>query len=210
VGTIVVDRAEIRATMGATSAVLSVVTRDVSLAVLKESESHYGVLMSNTTIGWVPKASVQLIDYNTEVDVAGPSDTPAPSDRPPTPENMDPKEEAILREAFTYLGVPYVWAGNTRKGLDCSAFVRNVYKSVLGVDLPRHSGDQARVGAPIVTDLRPGDRLYFAMKGDRVSHCGIYIGNNYFIHASTNHNRVDIDQIYDGSHYATKLVAVRR
>jgi cell wall-associated NlpC family hydrolase len=136
---------------------------------------------------------------------------PAAPDQVPAPgENLSPREEAILKEAFTYLGVPYVWAGNTRKGLDCSAFVRNVYKSVVGVDLPRHSGDQAQVGAPIVSDLRPGDRLYFAMKGDRVSHCGIYIGNNYFIHASTNHNRVDIDQIYDGSHYATKLVAVRR
>ena len=206
VGAVVVDRIEIRATMGATSSVLSVVQRDVHLAVLKESDTHYGVLMANNTLGWVPRDAVSLIDYNTEVEA------PADDSKPewePEQGSLTEREETILREAFTYLGVPYVWAGNTRKGLDCSAFVKNVFKTV-GEELPRHSGDQARVGGPVLDSLRPGDRLYFAMKGSRVSHCGIYIGNQYFIHASSNQKQVGVDRIYEGSHYGSKLVAVRR
>ncbi|MFY7953085.1 MAG: C40 family peptidase [Armatimonadaceae bacterium] len=207
VGAVVLERVEIRATMGPTSSVLSVVLRDVHLAVLKESDTHYGVLMANTTLGWVPKEAVSLIDYNTEVEV--PKDEPTEPQWSPDQSSLTEREQTILREAFTYLGVPYVWAGNTRKGLDCSAFVKNVFKTV-GDELPRHSGDQARVGDAVIDSLRPGDRLYFAMKGSRVSHCGIYIGNQYFIHASSNQKQVGVDRIYEGSHYGSKLVAVRR
>ena len=196
--------------MGETSAVLSVAARDVHLAVLKESDTHYGVLMSNNTLGWVVKSAVSLIDYNTEVEVpTEQSPDEAPADWTAAGGTLSEREQSILREAFTYLGVPYVWAGNTRNGLDCSAFVKNVYKTI-GIDLPRHSGDQARVGDPVIENLRPGDRLYFAMKGSRVSHCGIYIGNQYFIHASSNNKQVAVDKIFEGSHYGTKLVAVRR
>lgn len=208
VGTVTAERAEIRTVAGDGGQVLSVVAREVNLAVMAETDSHYGVLMSNNALGWVPKAAVALIDFNTEVQVPG---APAPAAGQPAVDGLLPQEKTVLQEAFTYLGVPYVWAGNTRNGLDCSAFVKNVYQS-LGVNLPRHSGDQARVGQPVSGDqLRPGDRLYFAMKGgNTVSHCGIYLGNGYFIHASTNHRRVAVDPIYRDSHYAKKLVAIRR
>jgi len=207
VGAVVVDRIEIRATMGPASSVLSVVLRDVHLAVLKESDTHYGVLMANNTLGWAPKEAVSLIDYNTEVEV--PKEEPTEPEWAADPSELTDRQQTILREAFTYLGVPYVWAGNTRKGLDCSAFVKNVFKTI-GEELPRHSGDQARVGDAVIDSLRPGDRLYFAMKGSRVSHCGIYIGNQYFIHASSNQKQVGVDRIYEGSHYGSKLVSVRR
>lgn len=126
------------------------------------------------------------------------------------PGNAGPRAYALLQEAFTYLGVPYVWAGTTRAGLDCSAFVQNVF-STQGVTLPRVAADQSKVGALVDwADLQPGDRLYFDMGNrGRVSHTGIYIGNGYFIHASTNHGHVDVDPLMKPNYYKA-LVCARR
>ena len=108
------------------------------------------------------------------------------------------------------MGAPYVWAGNSRSGLDCSAFVKNVFSTV-GVSLPRHSGDQISQGRKITDtgELVAGDRLYFAMKGGgTITHTGIYIGEGFFIHASSNHKCVDVDPLFKT--YVNKLVAIRR
>jgi len=124
--------------------------------------------------------------------------------------NLPPRTTALLQEAFTYLGIPYVWGGETRRGLDCSAFVRSVFSSQ-GVSLPRVAADQSRVGTIVDwRDLQAGDRLYFDMgsKG-RISHTGIYLGNGYFIHASTNHMRVDVDSVFRSNYYRS-LVCARR
>jgi cell wall-associated NlpC family hydrolase len=89
--------------------------------------------------------------------------------------------------------------------------LKNVFGTV-GIELPRHSGHQTSVGASITdgSTLQPGDRLYFAMKGgSTITHCGLYVGDGYFIHASTNHGCVDIDPISKPG-YASKLVAIRR
>ncbi|MGQ9728401.1 MAG: C40 family peptidase, partial [Candidatus Fervidibacter sp.] len=95
------------------------------------------------------------------------------------------------------------------KGLDCSAFVQRVF-AARGIKLPRTSAKQAEVGIPVpVSQLQPGDRLYFAVKGNRIDHCGIYIGNGLFIHASGRHNAVVISSLYEPL-YARSLVTIRR
>jgi cell wall-associated NlpC family hydrolase len=88
--------------------------------------------------------------------------------------------------------------------------VKNVFAKY-GVSLPRHSGDQAKVGRAVDgADLRPGDRLYFDMKRvGRISHTGIYIGNGYFIHASSNRRGVGVDSIFKSNYYRA-LVNARR
>jgi cell wall-associated NlpC family hydrolase len=88
--------------------------------------------------------------------------------------------------------------------------VRAVF-STQGVSLPRVAADQARVGYQVSWDeMRPGDRLYFDMgnKG-RVSHTGIYLGNGYFIHASSNQGKVGIDPLTKPGYYKA-LVCARR
>ena len=78
--------------------------------------------------------------------------------------------------------------------------------------MPRHSGDQARVGDAVAStdDLAPGDRLYFDMgRKGRVSHTGIYLGNGYFIHASSNRHCVGVDKLASGNYWKS-LVAARR
>lgn len=214
-----VANATLRVGREGSARVLSTVGQGTYLAIVSEVGEHYGVLMIDKTTGWVPKGAVKMIDY--QVAVGNPDDLVRTSPPPSSvatddsangalPDGLDARTAALLREAFSYLGVPYVWAGNTRDGLDCSGFVKNVF-ATQGVRLPRHSGDQARVGAQVEwKDLRPGDRLYFDMgnKG-RISHTGIYLGNGYFIHASSNQKKVGMDLVTKESYFRA-LVCARR
>lgn len=91
----------------------------------------------------------------------------------------------IIATAKKYIGVPYVWGGSTPSGFDCSGFVQYVFKSH-GISLPRTSKQQYAVGSWVSkSNLQPGDLVFFDTGGSGISHLGIYIGNNQFIHAST-------------------------
>ncbi len=90
--------------------------------------------------------------------------------------------------ATSLIGVPYTWGGSSVYGFDSSGFVQMMYRQ-MGVVLPRGAYDQAAI-APnkhvAVSDLEPGDLLFFSLKDDGlVDHVGIYLGNNEFLHAST-------------------------
>ena len=71
----------------------------------------------------------------------------------------------LLKEAETYIGTPYRYGGTTRSGIDCSAFVRNVFET-FNKNLPRVSADQAREGFTVSTDeAKEGDLVFFATRG---------------------------------------------
>jgi cell wall-associated NlpC family hydrolase len=209
-----------RVTIDPNARLLSVVPKGTYVAVVAQMGDFWGVLMANNTVGWTPKTAIELIDYQTEV--SAPTD-PASSQATPSAagsatgylngqlQNMDPRTVGALREAFSYLGVPYVWGGEGRSGLDCSAFVRNVF-ATQGVRLPRHSGDQVAVGREVQgPDLRAGDRLYFDCSARRtgIDHTGIYLGNGLFIHASGGKRQVTVDSLFKPLYY-NGLVAARR
>lgn len=100
---------------------------------------------------------------------------------------------SILSTAHTLMGVPYLWAGTSSKGMDCSGLVRTVF-FMHDVILPRDASQQACVGrhvdiAPDFSNLEPGDLIFFGRKPEteggkpRISHVGIYIGGGRFIHS---------------------------
>lgn len=100
-------------------------------------------------------------------------------------------EDNIIKIAKTYLGTPYLWGGTTRKGIDCSAFVQNVYK-FNDISLPRTSNTQVNIGESILKeDLRKGDLIFFSkIPGGKITHVGIVenideFGEIYFIHSSS-------------------------
>jgi len=98
---------------------------------------------------------------------------------------METGGNAIVRTAFRYMGVPYVFGGTTPSGFDCSGFIQYVYNQN-GIKIPRMAHHQFYAGTPISkSQLRPGDLVFFETYTVGVSHCGIYIGNNNFIHASS-------------------------
>ncbi len=96
-------------------------------------------------------------------------------------------DKKLVSEAKKWLGTKYKYGGHSRKGTDCSGFVMEVYLKVCDVKLPRSSKDQQAFCKKIKkSQLKVGDLVFFATgKKGKVSHVGIYIGNDEFIHAST-------------------------
>ena len=93
------------------------------------------------------------------------------------------------------VGVPYRYGGSSPSGFDCSGLVQYVYGK-LGVNLPRKSREMAGVGQQVpVHALLPGDLVFFRINRNSVSHVGIYIGNDKFVHATKSGHPVRNDSI---------------
>jgi cell wall-associated NlpC family hydrolase len=96
--------------------------------------------------------------------------------------------EQMLMEIIKYLGTPYKYGGNTKDGIDCSAFTQTLYKDVFNIDLLRSARLQYTQGKEVSDkdDLQFGDLVFFnTRKRVRPGHVGIYIGENLFAHASS-------------------------
>lgn len=93
--------------------------------------------------------------------------------------------EAVIRLAREFMGYPYFWGGKTPKGFDCSGFVQFVF-SLLGKQISRDSCMQAKEGfhpSEKLQDARVSDLLFFGDSKDKITHVGISLGDNKFIHA---------------------------
>ena len=111
----------------------------------------------------------------------------------------------VVGIAMQYLGTPYVWAGASPSGFDCSGFVMYVFAQV-GVSLPHSSGAQYGYGVGVSqSELQPGDLVFF----DGLGHVGIYIGGGQFIHSPHTGDVVKISSLGD-SWYASTYVGARR
>jgi cell wall-associated NlpC family hydrolase len=109
----------------------------------------------------------------------------------PSSENLNADlgsvREKIVMEIIKYLNTPYKYGGNTKKGIDCSAFTKTVYESSLSLSLDRTARDQFNQGLAITDrlDLKFGDLVFFnTRRRVRPGHVGIYLGENLFAHAS--------------------------
>ena len=112
-------------------------------------------------------------------------------------DNLNPTESNVEKIAKTMEGFPYLWGGTSAKGMDCSGFTKMVYL-MNGFIIPRDASQQIHAGKKVdvnlnFSDLQKGDLLFFGKKAtlnkqQRVTHVGIWLGNNKqeFIHASGN------------------------
>ena len=105
-------------------------------------------------------------------------------------------DNALLYETVnSWLGVPYKYGGTDRNGIDCSAFVGTVYRTVYGVTLKRTCNDMLRDVTLIGrTQLHEGDLLFFTNSKGKVSHVGIYLKDALFAHSSTS-NGVSVSRL---------------
>ncbi|MGE8252651.1 MAG: C40 family peptidase [Stenotrophomonas sepilia] len=123
------------------------------------------------------------------------------------------KVQSLLRRAMTLLGTPYRWGGsNPDSGFDCSGLVGYVFRSALGIELPRVSREMAHDdNAELINDrtaLAAGDLVFFGRKG-RVDHVGIYVGDGRFLHAPSSGKDVRVDTLLSG-YWGNKFMQARR
>jgi len=115
----------------------------------------------------------------------------------------------LKTKAFGFLGTRYRFGGTSRNGLDCSAFVQQVFNE-MEVSLPRTAREQFERGE-IVTrgDMQKGDLVFFRTYASFPSHVGIYLGDNKMIHASSRDRRVVISSV-DTPYYRARFIGAKR
>ena len=93
-------------------------------------------------------------------------------------------KDSICETARLFVGIPYLWGGRSYAGIDCSGFVQVVHK-IHGINLPRDSRPQAAFCKEIdFQEITKGDLIFFGKTQEKITHVGIYLGDNKIIHAS--------------------------
>lgn len=133
----------------------------------------------------------------------------APPAEKPKPKPKTARSESLVRTALRFRGTPYRYAGTSSRGMDCSGLVSRVLNAH-GIRAPHSSAALFKMGRPVAfKDLRPGDLLFFATRGRRVSHVGLYMGNGKFVHASSRSGGVITSSLSE-PYYAKRYVGARR
>jgi len=192
------------------SSVLSSHSTGTQMAIIGINNGWYKVTHGTQT-GYIRSDLMKVLPRGTVINApasAAASNTPAASTRatpavtPPDP-NL-PLGQSIADFAVQFVGTRYVWAGASPSGFDCSGLVFYVYGQH-GMRLTRNASGQYRDNGVHInkSDLVPGDLVFFSTNGRTVTHVGIYIGNNKFVHASSTRVGVIISDL--GSAYYTRV-----
>jgi cell wall-associated NlpC family hydrolase len=117
--------------------------------------------------------------------------------------------DSLTEAAYSYLATPYRFGGSSHQGIDCSSFVRNVFRE-LNIDLPRTAREQYRLGDKVdPKELQSGDLLFFRTYAKYPSHVGIYLGDQKMIHASPRSRRVVITNV-DEPYFRSRFIGAKR
>ena len=170
------------------------ITLGTELYCISKTNNWYEVALPTNTTGWVEDADTLQIQTGTHIPKTTGSE--------------------FVDTAKKFLGVPYLWGGVGAGGIDCSGLTY-ISCRVNGVDLPRDAQPQYDAiptsVVPTTKDMRTGDLVFFGSKIDSktISHVGIYIGNNQFIHSSSGEGLVTITSL-SNNYYIKRLVGVKR
>lgn len=119
-------------------------------------------------------------------------------------------KESMLMEIIKFMNTPYKFGGNSKDGIDCSAFTQTVFKSC-SINLLRSAREQYTQGVAIENreELKFGDLVFFnTRKNVRPGHVGIYIGDNLFVHASSKHGVIVTPLTHE--YYLQRYMGARR
>lgn len=120
----------------------------------------------------------------------------------------------VVARARQLIGIPYRWGGTSEEtGFDCSGLLVYLFRTELGVTLPRTTGEMIQDDDSkhvSLAQLKPGDAVFFNRNGSgNVSHVGLYIGNNQFIHAPSTGSSIRMDSL-ENSYWQRSFTTARR
>lgn len=120
------------------------------------------------------------------------------------------KKDEFMEQIIEWLGTPYRFGGTSKRGIDCSAFMRELYEKSLNIELPRTANDQFSVGIDVDNDdLQFGDMVFFKTRRYApITHVGVYLGDDLFAHASSR-NGVTISSL-KSSYYSRTFRGAKR
>ncbi len=126
----------------------------------------------------------------------------------PSKSNLRSVGEQAAVVAVRQIGVPYLYGGTTTRGFDCSGLMQYAYARA-GTGIPRTTADQWRQLTPVSSSrVQVGDLLFFKIEG-KISHVGLYIGGQRFIHAPSKGKQVSVAQL-DSDYYRRAFVRAAR
>jgi len=124
-------------------------------------------------------------------------------------DEQDTLGEEIALRAIALVGKPYHYGGFDLKGFDCSGLVYYIYRE-LGMEIPRSAAEQHQRASSVErNELLPGDLVFFQINRRRISHVGIYVGENRFVHAPQTGKRVELRNL-DDTYFAKRFVGAGR
>jgi len=126
------------------------------------------------------------------------------SSAPVTIQSSNEISRALISQHKSWQGTPYQLGGESRNGIDCSAFTKQTYRQLFGFHLPRTTIGQAYYGESVhKSTLRSGDLVLFHTDGSKQRHVGIYVDDGVFLHASTSRGVTlsRLDNPYWSKHY---------
>jgi cell wall-associated NlpC family hydrolase len=148
-----------------------------------------------------------------EAEVRGEAASGTAEAAPPPPSSAaapaTPFAGSVMAAAEELVGSPYRAGGTDPDGFDCSGFVQYVF-SKAGGRVPRSVREQWEAGREVdAAGIAPGDLLFFAIDGDRVSHVGIALGGDRFVHAPSSRGVVRVERL-SAPYWAARFAGARR
>jgi cell wall-associated NlpC family hydrolase len=203
------NRVNVRQTASTSAPKVAVVSQGAVARILETKGEWRKVQFAGGIEGWVRQDMLNPSSESAYTTASRIAASHPKSDRVASNARTYDKED-LLGFAKRMIGVRYRYGAMSRSATDCSGFTSQVFRSQ-GIKLPRTSYQQATVGQYVSREsLKAGDLVFFRTgRGSRISHVGIYIGNNQFIHASTGSYRVTIDSL-GSRYYNSRYVTGRR
>ena len=201
------------------SKVLKVFIQNAKITILEETGDWYKI-KHNDQIGYVIKTYVsdKKTDTTSRSSVSrtenstNKTETETKEETKTSTQNSETKGQEVANYVKQFVGYRYVYGGSTPKGgFDCSGLTMYVYKQ-FGVSLSHSATAQSKQGTKVSkSNLQPGDLVFFSnyKTGKGIGHVGIYIGNNQFVHASTEKTGVITSSITSGSYSRRYVTATR-
>lgn len=190
-----------------TSTILKVFTKNTKVTILEQQEEWVKIQYNGKT-GYVSKEYIS--DTKIETTSRGNSEQRTQNQNETT--NTITKGQEIAAYATQFLGSRYVYGGETpTKGFDCSGFTKYIFKQ-FGVNLTHSATAQSKIGTKVEkSELQVGDIVFFSdyKTYQGIGHCGIYMGDNMFIHASTESVGVTTSSLLKGSYVKRYVTATR-